>query len=62
VYKRQAYGCSISGSGPSIFAFSKSKKGAQKIGEAMKEVVGKNRIKSTLFISKINTNGPKIIS
>jgi homoserine kinase len=56
-----AYGCSISGSGPSIFAFSDSLESAKKIGSAMKKVVSKSGIKSTLYISKINPHGPKII-
>ncbi|MBK8945124.1 MAG: homoserine kinase [Ignavibacteriae bacterium] len=56
-----AYGCSISGSGPSIFAFSDSEINAKKIGSAMKKIVDKTGIKSTLYISKINPNGPKII-
>ncbi|MBK7104342.1 MAG: homoserine kinase [Ignavibacteriae bacterium] len=59
--KAGAYGCSISGSGPSIFAFSKSEIDAKKIGSAMKNVVNKIGIKSTLYISKINPQGPKII-
>jgi homoserine kinase len=56
-----AYGCSISGSGPSIFAFSRSRKAAEKIGQAMKREVHKNGIKSILYISKINPIGPRII-
>ncbi len=56
-----AYGCSISGSGPSIFAFSKSEKSAIKIGKSMQSVINKNGIKSILYISKINKIGPKII-
>lgn len=56
-----AYGCSISGSGPSIFAFAKSKIGAHKIGNAMKTAVLNNGMKVNLYISKINSVGPKII-
>lgn len=56
-----AYGCSISGSGPSIFAFSNSLDNAKKIGTAMKKIVTKSGIKSTLYISKINPQGPKVI-
>lgn len=56
-----AFGCSISGSGPSIFAFAKSKKNADKIGNIMKDEVNKNGMKATLFVSKINKRGPKII-
>ena len=56
-----AYGCSISGSGPSIFAFSKSKVSAEKIVSAMKMITDKVGIKTTIYISKINSEGPKII-
>jgi len=56
-----AYGCSISGSGPSIFAFSKSKNIAVKIGKAMQEVTNKIGVKSNIYISKINKVGPRII-
>lgn len=56
-----AYGCSLSGSGPSIFAFSKSKQSAEKIGKAMKKAVLNNGMKGTTYVSKINSIGPKII-
>lgn len=56
-----ALGCSISGSGPSIFAFANSKKNADKIGNEMKKVVLMNGVKATLYISKINSIGPKVI-
>jgi homoserine kinase len=56
-----AYGCSISGSGPSIFAFSKSKVSAEKISLAMKKITDKANIKSTIYVSKVNSQGPKII-
>ena len=56
-----AYGCSLSGSGPSIFAFSKSKQSAEKIGKAMKKAVLNNGMKGTIYVSKINSVGPKII-
>ena len=56
-----ALGCSISGSGPSIFAFSSSKKTAKNIGEKMQNVLSKLEIESDLYISKINKEGPRII-
>jgi len=56
-----AYGCSISGSGPSIFAFAKSKAGAERIGNNMKKAVIRNGMKVTVYISKINSDGPKQI-
>jgi len=56
-----AFGCTISGSGPSIFAFSKSQIAAIKIGKSMRKVTTENGLKSNLYISKINKTGPKII-
>lgn len=56
-----AFGCSISGSGPSIFAFAKSKISANKIGEAMNKAIINNGMKATLYISKINTIGPRVV-
>jgi len=56
-----ALGCSISGSGPSIFALSTSKKIAQKVGEKMQDVLTNIGTESDLYISKINRKGPKVI-
>jgi homoserine kinase len=56
-----ALGCSISGSGPSIFAFSDSKKIANSIGKKMQGVLSKLDIASDLYISKINKEGPRVI-
>ncbi|MDP3685151.1 MAG: homoserine kinase, partial [Ignavibacteria bacterium] len=60
--KNGALGCSISGSGPSVFALSRSEKEAKLIGFEMKKVLTKIKLKSDTFISKINYEGPKIIS
>ncbi len=57
-----AIGCSISGSGPSLFAFTKSKASAQKVALEMKKVLDKIKIENDIFISKINKRGPKILS
>jgi len=54
-------GCSISGSGPAIFAFSTSEKDGRKIGSVMKKVSSKYFKKSNVYVSSINTNGPKVI-
>ncbi len=56
-----AYGCNISGSGPSIFAFGKSEKNSAQIGKAMKKELNKLNIKSQLYVSKINNDGPLVI-
>ena len=52
-----AMGCSISGSGPSIFAISKSSIIAEEVGARIQAIYKENRIKSELFLSKINNEG-----
>lgn len=56
-----ALGSGISGSGPSIFAFSKGKDTALKVGESMKKVYNKIGIDYEIHVSKINTEGVKIL-
>ena len=56
-----ALGCSISGSGPSIFALSKGRDIAQKTGEMMGKVFGNLDVGYQLFTSKVNKVGPKIL-
>lgn len=56
-----ALGCGISGSGPSIFALSKGKENAKKVGEAMKNVYQKIGVDYDIHVSKINTQGIKIL-
>jgi len=56
-----ALGCGISGSGPSIFSFSKGETTAHKVGSAMKDVYEKIGIDFDVHISKINTDGIKQI-
>jgi homoserine kinase len=60
--KAGALGCGISGSGPSIFALSKSNSVAEKVGKSMKEVFDTLSIGSEVYVSKINNSGPQIIS
>jgi len=59
--KAGALGCSISGSGPSVFALSTSKIKAKNIGESMQSVLHALNIKNEIYISKINHDGPRII-
>ncbi len=59
--KAGALGCSISGSGPSIFALSESLDIAQKIGEKMREAFAAVKINSKIYISPINQTGARII-
>ena len=54
---RGALGCSISGSGPSIFALSANSYLAEELGFVMQKVFTTLKIKSQVFISKINQEG-----
>lgn len=56
-----ALGCSISGAGPSIFAFSEGRDTAEKVAKAMKEEFEKVNIKATTYVSTINVGGPRIL-
>lgn len=57
-----ASGCSISGSGPSIFALSDSGEKAQSIGAAMTQVLNKLDLSSTLHISRVNQEGAQVLA
>ena len=56
-----ALGCSISGSGPSIFALTKGKEVAEKIGEQFKKYYSKLEIDHKVYVSAINAEGAKVI-
>jgi homoserine kinase len=56
-----ALGVNITGSGPSIFALSTSNKLAKNIGISMKKVFKRNGIRSDIYISTINHEGPRIV-
>ena len=56
-----ALGCGISGSGPSIFAFSKGEAIANEVALAMKNVYQNIGIDYDVHVSKINTQGIKIL-
>lgn len=57
-----AYGCSLSGSGPSIFAVCPSVQSARRIARVMKETMRQyGKIESDVFVSKINVNGATIV-
>jgi len=60
--KAGALGGGISGSGPSIFAFSKGASIAEKVADAMKEVYQKIEIDHEVHVSKINPEGIKIVN
>lgn len=58
-----AYGCSISGSGPSMFAVADSHTMARKIGAAMASAFSRvAQAKCDIFISKVNMEGAKILA
>ena len=56
-----AIACSISGSGPSIFAMCNGKTDTKKIADAMRKIYSLNKIKSDSYISTVNKGGVKII-
>jgi homoserine kinase len=55
-----ALGCSISGSGPSVFALNTSREQSKKIGDAMMQEFENVGLKSTCYTSKINRKGTVI--
>lgn len=57
-----ALGCGISGSGPSIFSLSKSIETAKNVKDAIRNVYSKTDINFDIHVSKINTEGVKIIN
>ncbi|WP_337041267.1 homoserine kinase [Emticicia sp. 17c] len=57
-----ALGCSISGAGPSIFAFSKGRETAEKVAMAMKSTFEKASIHGNAYVSGVNQAGPKVIN
>lgn len=56
-----ALGCSISGSGPSIFALCRGEASARKVGSAMQKALEPWGLGSDLYVSSINQEGPRIV-
>jgi homoserine kinase len=56
-----ALGCSISGSGPSLFALSTSREIAEKVGLNMGNVLKSEGLSFEIHISKMNTEGAQVI-
>ncbi|MFS4481868.1 homoserine kinase [Hyunsoonleella sp. 2307UL5-6] len=56
-----ALGAGISGSGPSIFTLSKGEKQAEKVKKVMQDIYAKSDIDFDIHVSKINTQGVKIL-
>ena len=59
--KHGALGCGISGSGPSIFSLCKGQESAEKVKTAIKNVYSQTAIDFEIHLSKINTEGIKIL-
>lgn len=60
-YENGALGSGISGSGPSIFAFSKGKETAEKIATAMRMFFSTTKIPFEIHVSRINATGISIL-
>ncbi len=56
-----AVGFGISGSGPSVFALTKSSESAKKITEAQQAHLKSLNINSFAFVSEVNTEGPRTL-
>jgi homoserine kinase len=56
-----ALGCSISGSGPSLFALSKGRETAERVAVAMSAAFKEVDIDSEAYVSKINNQGPVVL-
>jgi homoserine kinase len=57
-----ALGCGISGSGPTIFALSTEKELAKRVGKVIQEQFQKLKLNSDVYLSKINSEGAKVLS
>ncbi len=57
-----ALGCSISGSGPSVFALSTSHEKAREVGLAMKQAFSALQLDSDIYVSTVNRQGPRVLA
>jgi homoserine kinase len=57
-----ALGCSISGSGPSVFALCATKEVSARVGDAMVAAFGQAGLSCDLYISAVNTKGPVVLA
>jgi homoserine kinase len=61
-YKAGALGCSISGSGPSMFAVARSMSSARTIGRAMSSAFRRSaHVPSDVYVSKVNMAGTRLV-
>ncbi len=56
-----ALGCSISGSGPSVFALSTTEEKAREVGLAMKKAFSELQLESDVYVSPVNRTGPIVL-
>jgi homoserine kinase len=54
-------GCSIAGSGPSVFAFTESRGSAESVGIGMTRFYKQKNIPFDTYVTKINTDGPRVL-
>ena len=60
--KAGALGCSISGSGPSIFALCRGEENARAVGKSMEKAFVPYQLGTDLYISKVNHVGPRTVA
>lgn len=56
-----AYGFSICGSGPAVFAVTDNEYSARRIGGAMRDAFGRNGVQTEIYISQVNNSGARIL-
>ena len=61
VMEAGALGCSISGSGPSVFALAEGKESADVIASAMDTVFRKTELDYKIYVSKVSDGGVKVL-
>jgi len=61
VLEAGALGCSISGSGPSVFALCEGEDEAKAVSSAMNEVYSKTTIPYFIYVSQVSNNGVRIL-
>lgn len=61
-YKSGALVCSISGAGPTLFAFSRSKEQSMKVASAVRAVLARHHINTDIYLTSIATAGARVIN
>ncbi len=57
-----ALGCSISGSGPSIFALCEGRKAAEKVADTFKKLYNEKGLQNEVYVSAINPKGAEVLA